>query len=233
MKLLRASTSTGNSLSTSASGSPSASWRERLSSALTWHIVGCAALAVVVLILAVRLGLDWAATNDRSSTALEQKQIQLRALERQTKPLEGLDDRVEESRKQIATFYAKRIPANYSSILRTIGDLGVKSGIRLSSVQYTQGQTGADLTEITMDAGIAGAYPQIMRFVNSLETDQTFFIVRGMALTGQQGGLVNLRLRVSTWLRPADANASGLPPTPPDELPSNSAQASKPAKEVD
>jgi hypothetical protein len=25
---------------------------------------------------------------------------------------------------------------------------------------------------------------------------------------------VNLRLRVSTWLRPADAAASGLPPTP-------------------
>jgi hypothetical protein len=29
---------------------------------------------------------------------------------------------------------------------------------------------------------------------------------------------VNLRLQMSTWLRPADAAASGLPPTPdPDE----------------
>ena len=65
-----------------------------------------------------------------------------------------------------------------------------------------------------MDAGISGEYPQIMRFVNSLERDQTFFVIRAMALTGQQGGLVNLRLRVSTWLRPADAEASGLPPTP-------------------
>ena len=36
-----------------------------------------------------------------------------------------------------------------------------------------------------------------------------------MALTGQQGGLVNLRLRVSTWLRPADAAASGLAPDTP------------------
>jgi hypothetical protein len=34
-----------------------------------------------------------------------------------------------------------------------------------------------------------------------------------MSLAGQQGGLVNLRLRVSTWLRPADAAASGLPAT--------------------
>jgi hypothetical protein len=65
-----------------------------------------------------------------------------------------------------------------------------------------------------MDANISGGYPQIMRFVNSLERDQTFFVIRGMQLTGQQGGLVNLRLRVSTWLRPADAAASGLPSTP-------------------
>jgi len=215
------------------STSSSVSWRERLTSPLTWHIVACAVLGVLVLVLGIRLGMDWAATNSRSSSALEQKQLQLKALDRQNAPLAGLDHRVDESRKQIATFYSKRIPANYSTIARTIGDLGVKSGVRLSSVQYTQGQAGADLTEITMDAGIAGAYPQIMHFVNSLESNQTFFIIRGMALTGQQGGLVNLRLRVSTWLRPADASASGLPPTPPDELPSDSAQASKSAKEVD
>jgi len=167
--------------------SQTTSWRERLTSALTWHIVACAALSILVLVLGFRLAMDWAATNSSSSSALDQKQIQLRALEHQNAPLVGLDQRVEDSRKQIATFYSRRIPANYSSIARTIGDLGVKSGIRLSSVQYTQGQAGADLTEITMDAGIAGAYPQIMRFVNSLEADQTFFIVRGMALTGQQG----------------------------------------------
>ena len=212
--------------------SQTTSWRERLTSALTWHIVACAALSILVLVLGFCLAMDWAATNSSSSSALDQKQIQLRALEHQNAPLVGLDQRVEDSRKQIATFYSRRIPANYSSIARTIGDLGVKSGIRLSSVQYTQGQAGADLTEITMDAGIAGAYPQIMRFVNSLEADQTFFIVRGMALTGQQGGLVNLRLRVSTWLRPADV-PSGLPPTPSESEPTNSPSASKSAKEVD
>jgi len=215
------------------STSQSTSWRERLTSPLTWHIVACAVLSVLVLVLGIRLGMDWAATNSRSSSALEQKQLQLRALDRQNAPLAGLDHRVDDSRRQIAAFYSRRIPANYSTIARTIGDLGVKSGVRLSSVQYTQGKAGADLTEITMDAGIAGAYPQIMHFVNSLESDQTFFIIRGMALAGQQGGLVNLRLRVSTWLRPADADASGLPLTPPLPEPSNSASASKSAKEVD
>jgi len=212
---------------------PTHSWRERLAAPLTWHIVACAVLAILVLVLGIRLGMDWAATNNRSTSALAQKQIQLMALERQNAPLAGLDQRVEESRDQIADFYSKRVPANYSTIAGKIGDLGVRSGVRLSSVQYTQGPAGADLTEIVMDAGIAGAYPQIMRFVNSLETDQKFFIVRGMALTGQQGGLVNLRLRVSTWLRPADADASGLPH---DETAPNSPDSSstpKSTKEVD
>ena len=85
-----------------------------------------------------------------------------------------------------------------------IGELAVKSGVRISRLQYTPGAEGPDLTEITLDAGIAGEYSQIMHFVNDLERDQTFFVIRAMGLTSQQGGLVNLRLRVSTWVRPGD-----------------------------
>ena len=196
------------------SGKATSPWRERLASPLTWHYAGFTVMLVLVIGLGVRLGLDWAATNDRSSDALVGKQVELKALDLQTTPLRGLDQRVEESRSQIQDFYSRRIPPNYSSIASRIGDLQVKSGVRLSRVQYTQGPAGSYLTEISMDASISGAYPEIMRFVNSLERDQTFFVIRAMALTGQQGGMVSLRLRVYTWLRPADAAASGLPPTP-------------------
>jgi len=196
------------------SGKATSPWRERLASPLTWHYAGFTVMLVLVIGLGIRLGLDWAATNDRSSDALVGKQVELKALDLQTTPLRGLDQRVEESRSQIQDFYSRRIPPNYSSIASRIGDLQVKSGVRLSRVQYTQGPAGSYLTEISMDASISGAYPEIMRFVNSLERDQTFFVIRAMALTGQQGGMVSLRLRVSTWLRPADAAASGLPPTP-------------------
>ena len=142
------------------------------------------------------------------------KQVELKALDLQTAPLRGLDKRVEQTRAQMHSFYERRIPPNYSSISARIGDLGVASGVRLTRVQYTQGKPGSDLTEINMEAGISGDYSQIMKFINSLERDQTFFVIRAMALTGQQGGQVNLRLSVSTWLRPADAEASGLPATP-------------------
>jgi hypothetical protein len=202
-------------------GSPKSAWRERLASPLTWHYAGFAVLLVVVIGLAIRLGMDWAATNGRSTDALASKQIELKALDLATAPLRGLDKRVADFHSELEHFYAKRIPANYSSIATRIGELEVKSGVRLSRVQYSQGAPGQELTEISMDAGISGEYPAIMRFINSLERDQTFFVIRAMALTGQQAGVVNLRLRVSTWLRPADAAASGLPPTPETNEPAS------------
>jgi Tfp pilus assembly protein PilO len=208
-------------------GSPKSLWRERLASPLTWHYAGFAILLVAVIGLSIRLGLDWAATNGRSTDALAGKQVELKAMESATAPLRGLDKRVDEYRSQLEQFYAKRIPASYSSIAMRIGELEVKSGVRLSRVQYSQGAPGQELTEISLDAGISGDYPQIMRFINSLERDQTFFVIRAMGLTGQQGGVVNLRLRVSTWLRPADAAASGLPPTPEAAEPASSAPTAK------
>jgi Tfp pilus assembly protein PilO len=189
--------------------SPSA-LRENLASPLTWYYVGLAVMILLVAGLAIRLGLDWSAVSQSANDALASKQVELKSLDVQTAPLRGLDRRVSLSREQMQDFYAKRIPATYSSISARIGELEVRSGVRLSRLQYTQGATGSDLTEISMDAGISGEYPQIMRFINGLERDQTFFVIRAMNLTGQQGGMVNLRLRVSTWLRPADV-PSGLP----------------------
>jgi len=189
---------------------PTNPWRERLASPLTWHYAGFVLLLVLVIGFSIRLCLDWAATSGSSSSSLASKQVQLRALDLETTPLRGLDKRVDESRIQMREFYAKRIPPSYSSIDRRLGELALKGPVRLSRVQYTQGAASSDLTEITIEAGITGDYPQIMRFINGLESDKIFFVIRAMALTGQQGGQVNLRLRVSTWLKPSDVPI-GLP----------------------
>jgi type IV pilus assembly protein PilO len=203
--------------------------RERLTSPLTWHYAGVVLLALVVVSLAVRLGMDWSATHGNANDEIVSKQVQQKALELETAPLRGLDGRVAESRAQMQEFYAKRIPQNYSSIATRVGDLEVKSGVRLSRMLYTQGAASGDLTEISLDAGISGDYPQIMRFVNGLERDPAFFVIRAMALTGQQGGMVNLRLRVSTWLRAADAAQSGLPPT--GSVPANESETTGSGRE--
>ena len=199
--------------------------RERLASPLTWHYVGLAVMILIVAALAIRLALDWSATSSNSNEAVVNKQVELKTLEVQTAPLRGLEGRVKDSRQQIQDFYARRIPGNYSSIAVQVGDLAVRSGVQLSRMQYTQGASAGDLTEISLDSSISGQYQQIMHFVNGLERDKTFFLIRSMAFTGQQGGLVSLRLRVSTWLRPSDV-PGWLPPTAPD-APSATAPAAQ------
>jgi type IV pilus assembly protein PilO len=203
----------------SANGSSSL-WRERLASPLTWHFVGFVVLLVLAVGLGIRLGMDWTAMDSHSGDVLAGKQIQLKALELQTAPLRGLDKRVQKTREQMLAFYKKRIPPDYSLISSTVGDLAVASGVRLTRMQYSQGPPGTDLTEISIDAGISGEYPAIMHFLNGIERDKTFFIIRAMSLTSQQGGLVNLRLRLSTWLRPEDVPV-GLPSTQPDAPPAD------------
>jgi type IV pilus assembly protein PilO len=211
---------------------PSAAWRERLKSPLTWHYAGFGVLLLLTIGLAIRFGLDWAATSGSSTDALAVKQVQLKVLDRETAPLRGLDTKVPQAHTQILAFYSKRIPPNYSSISTRIGELEVGSGVRLSRLGYTQAAPGEYLTKISLDSGVSGDYPQIMRFVNGLERDQNLFVITGMSLTGQQGGLVNLRLQVATWLRPEDAAASGLPLAPESGAPDGSepaAPASGPA----
>ena len=53
--------------------------------------------------LAVRLGLDWSATDSSSTDALVGKQIELKTLELQTAPLRGLDERVENRASRFRT----------------------------------------------------------------------------------------------------------------------------------
>jgi type IV pilus assembly protein PilO len=205
----------------------STTWRERLASPLTWHLVGFFVLLVLAVGLGIRLALDWTATDSHSTDVLAGKQIQLRALEFQTAPLRGIDGRVEQTRLEIDKFQEKRIPPTYSSIDERIDQLEVASGVHLTRVQYTQRKPDSGLTEITIDTNLTGDYPAIMRFVNSIERDPIFFVIRAMSFTGAQGGLVSLRMELSTWLRPADAEASGLPRTPEANNQASAAAAGK------
>jgi hypothetical protein len=54
-----------------------------------------------------------------------------------------------------------------------------------------------------MDAILNGDYRPLVLFMNSLERDKMFFLINGVTLTGQQSGMVGLRLKLTTYLRPA------------------------------
>jgi Tfp pilus assembly protein PilO len=179
--------------------------KEQLRSPLTWHAVVAVLLFAVVLVLGIRVAFDWIDVSASKSDELQKRQSQLLILENRTAPLRGLDKKVELSRTEIKDFLSKRVPANYSTIAIHLGDVAVKNSVRLTRVAYGKGKPSDSLTEVPIDASISGDYTGILRFINGLERDENFFVVRGMALTGQQGGTVNLRLQVSTWMRPSDA----------------------------
>jgi Tfp pilus assembly protein PilO len=178
---------------------------------LNLHIAGVSVLAILNVFLLVQLGLALRDLGSSREDQLQQAQLQLAQLRVQTAKLNGLPEKVEQSRKDAARFYAQRIPANYSSILAELGTLAQKNNIRLTRAGYTQTPAIEGLAELRIDANLAGEYSGIMRFINGLERDKTFFVVSAVTLTGQQGGQVNLRLRLNTYLHAADAK--DLPPS--------------------
>jgi type IV pilus assembly protein PilO len=183
----------------------------KLISILNLHIAGIALLLILNLVLGVRLFLAWNTLRAAGPEQLQQQQTAYRALQLEMSPLRGLPQKVSLSRTQADEFYATRFPGAYSTISASIHDLETKNSVRLTNLAYTPRPALAGLAELDMDASLSGEYAPLMHFINGLERSKTFFLINGLTLTGQQGGLVNLRLRLITYLRAGDLNQLPLP----------------------
>jgi type IV pilus assembly protein PilO len=173
---------------------------------LNLHIAGVAVLLILNLVLGVRLFLAWSTLRTAGVDQLQQQQTAYRALQLEMSPLRGLPQKVSLSRTQADTFYTARFPNAYSTISATINDLATKNSVRLTSLAYTPTRALPGLAELRMDASLSGEYAPLMHFINGLERSKTFFLINGLTLTGSQGGLVNLRLRLITYLHAGDLN---------------------------
>jgi type IV pilus assembly protein PilO len=193
--------------------------RSKLISLLNLHFAGVALLLILNLVLAVRLFLAWSTLRTASADQLQQQQTAYRALQLEMAPLRGLPQKVALSRTQADEFYTARFPAAYSTISAAINDLATKNNVRLTNLGYTPTPAIAGLAEVRMDASLSGEYAPMMHFINGLERSKTFFLITGLTLTGQQGGLVNLRLKLNTYLHANDLNQL-VPLTQGDEVPS-------------
>jgi type IV pilus assembly protein PilO len=197
--------------------------RNKLISMLNLHFAGVALLLILNLVLAVRLFLAWSTLRSASADQLQQQQTAYRALQLEMAPLRGLPQKVTLSRTQAGEFYTARFPAAYSTISATINDLASKNSVRLTNLAYTPTPAIAGLAEVRMDASLSGEYAPMMHFINGLERSKTFFLINGLTLTGQQGGLVNLRLKLNTYLHANDLNQL-VPMTQGEDTPSGEEQ---------
>ena len=185
---------------------PNISERARdLLTRLNIYYAGVATLALVNLYLLIHIGFAWRAANNQNAAAFEQQTVSMKTAEIATRPLQGLDAKLERATGQSNMFYEERLPLADSDVVAELGVLAKKQGVKLMRVQYVEAPVMAEsagaLTEIRMDASLSGDYRPLMLFINGLERDKMFFLVRGVTLTGEQGGTVGLRLGLATYLR--------------------------------
>jgi type IV pilus assembly protein PilO len=180
-----------------------------LMTALNLHLAGVAALVLLDLYLIVHLIFLWQGLSANNAEALDQQRVQLIAAQISAKPLRGLDTKLVASTHDANAFYETRLPYADSQVLAEVGVLTHKAGVRWTHAQYAYNPqlSGSDgLTQMSIDASVSGDYRPIVEFINSVERDKLFFVINGINLTGQQTGQVNLRIRLTTYLRPSNAN---------------------------
>ena len=121
---------------------------------------------------------------------------------REVEPLRGLDKKVVIADDEIRTFYQDRLPDRESEIASQFGKIANQTGVKLGQVKYdAKDSNEVGLAQVLIDASCQGDYLQLVRFINSLERDKTFFIIDSVVLGDAQGGSVKLQIKLETYLR--------------------------------
>ena len=192
-------------------------WSNIRITAQHWHYGAIILLLLLNLTLAVRLMFAWNRAKQGDAANIAASQSQYRAMKLKTTPLKGLDKKIDQAKLDQHAFYDKRFPLNTSEVLTELGALAVKNNVLLARDQYAYRKPQQGLVEMQIEATLSGDYAPVVRFINGLERDHMFFTIRGIALNGQQSGVVSLRMVLTTYLRADTANTgAALPSTSTD-----------------
>ncbi len=174
-------------------------------SPLNLHWAGLALVGLVNLYLLVHVVILYQQAKGQDADAVARQEVTLKTAQIAAQPLAGLDVKLQKANTNADTFYAERLPVSYSEIASEVGELATQTKVRLAGAQYSQtavtGDAAGQLTQVTLDARLTGDYRPLVEFINGLERDKVFFLISGVTLTGQQSGVVNLRVRITTYIR--------------------------------
>jgi len=144
-----------------------------------------------------------------SPSALESQrktlQEQARSLSREVAPLDHMDVKLAETRKNIGTLYKDRIPHRSSQISQQLEKLTRETGVKAQSIRYSAARPEKgdlpDVQRMGIETTVTGDYAKIARFINTLEQSELVFIIDQVTLSEQQGGMVSLQIKFETFLR--------------------------------
>jgi len=161
-------------------------------------------LGVVDLVLVGYLVWSSQANKLAQEQALQQKAA---ALTREVAPLEGIDQKLAQTRVDVKKFYEEKVPSQVSEISQHLVKLAQDTGVTTQGFHYDQEKPQADkadlpgIQRIAIDTTVSGEYSKVAGFINALERDRFVFIITQIALTSAEGGGVSLQIKFETFLR--------------------------------
>lgn len=160
------------------------------------------ALAIIDAAALIYLALPLRAGAEQPMQVQAAAEESYRTLSKTTVPLRGIDEKLKQAQKADAAFLRNRLPAHYSDVAEELGKLAASNHIRINNVAYkTSPAKLADTEDLQMQAGLAGPYVDLVKFLNAVERDKMFFIIDGIGLGGQKPGEVHLDVKLETYLR--------------------------------
>lgn len=177
---------------------------------LNVHVAFVAVFLLLDLVVGTRLLLAWHRAGSDRSASYSADLLTYSRLQTESLRLRNLPEALQKSEKGADRFFDARLAPSDSAAVADLGGLTTRNHVRLSRATYSFRPGVPGVTELRIEANFAGQYTDLMHFINDVERDKdhAFFIIRSVALSGQQGGLVDLRLRMDTYMH---ADGSPLP----------------------
>jgi type IV pilus assembly protein PilO len=171
--------------------------RKKLKTALV--VMGAIDLLAAVIYISPLVG-----SAESRRQELNRLQADLNTKTRQVAPLQNLPQKVVLASHQINDFYGKRFPARSSEILTALGKLKDTSGVSINQAKYKEDDEGpGHLRPVEIEMDLSGSYTALAKFINSMERDQTFFIINSVSLGGEGQGPIKLQMKIETYLKAA------------------------------
>jgi hypothetical protein len=168
------------------------------------------------ILLAADAGL--AAYSWRLSSAPRTTQAEL-AAERRTVGLqkanisdaEKIKEQMPATQKDCDTFEKSLRPVatGSSALSQELGEIAHKAGLQIEGISFKQKELAEHgLTEVAIDAAVAGPYTSVVKFLNGLQRSNALYAVDALALGGDSqsqgpGNTIKVTLHMKTYFRTA------------------------------
>jgi hypothetical protein len=164
-------------------------------------------LGAIVLADLVLLGINWNLTASPRSPQTELKVLgrQHALLAADVTRAQKIRENLPAMQKESDEFFRDQfrpVGTGYSALEDDLGALARTAGLRTEGLSFRQ--QAADkggVTEIQIGTTVDGDYPSVVRFIDSLERSQNFYILDSLSLAPGSAGELKLNLQLRTFFR--------------------------------